>query len=111
MSGPSSSKLPINLVEVGPVPGVLDPTQKARILRDERSVLHFSAFDPLTAGGQDASLNLRKLNLDEEKHPPKRIVIEVAPTGKSTWRFVPSARRDEGVDNEGIWPRVIHICE
>jgi hypothetical protein len=108
--GPSGSKLPVNLVGVGPVPGILDPSQKGRILTDEHSTLIFSAFDPSTAGGHEANLNrLRKVNLNEQS-APKRIVVEVTRTGQSTWRFVPSARREEGVENEGNWPRVIDIC-
>ncbi|KAF5316902.1 hypothetical protein D9611_003889 [Ephemerocybe angulata] len=110
--GPSTSRPgPINLTQAGPTPGVLDPTQKARILRDTTSTISFSAFDPLTAGGQDASLNLqRRLNIQDDRPAPKRIVIEISRTGQSTWRFVPRARREEGVDDEGIWPRVLDIC-
>ena len=59
-------------------------------------------------------MNLRKLSLSststEKLPPPKRIVVEIAANGKSTWRFVPRAKMDDGVDNEGIWPRVVDLC-
>lgn len=109
--GPSTSLFPIDLREVGPVPGVLDASQRARILRDPTSELCFSAFDPHTAGGQDATLNLRRLHIQEDRPAPKRIVIEITPrTKQCTWRFVPRARKEEGVEDEGIWPRVLDLC-
>ncbi|KAJ2916810.1 hypothetical protein MD484_g3626, partial [Candolleomyces efflorescens] len=102
---------PLNLVDVGATVGVLDATQKARVLRNPNSTLHFSAFDPLTASGQDVNLEFRKLNIQqEEKYPPKRIVLEVSPNGQSSWRFVPRARKEEGAKDEGMWPRVVDLC-
>jgi hypothetical protein len=102
---------PLNLVDVGATVGVLDATQKARVLRNPSSTLHFSAFDPLTASGQDVNLEFRKLNIQqEEKYPPKRIVLEVSPNGQSSWRFVPRARKEEGAKDEGMWPRVVDLC-
>ncbi|OBZ68221.1 hypothetical protein A0H81_11698 [Grifola frondosa] len=52
----------------------------------------------------------RDLSAYDEIYRPKRIVIETVPSGQNIWRFVPRARRESGVENEGMWPRVINIC-
>ncbi|EAU91662.2 hypothetical protein CC1G_09344 [Coprinopsis cinerea okayama7 len=106
----SSGGKPVDLLHAGSTPGALDPSQRDRILREPGSRLYFAAFDPLTAGGQGASLDFRKMSLSEEQYRPKRVVIEVFPNGQSTWRFVPRAKLDDGVIEEGFWPRVIDIC-
>ncbi|KAG0706138.1 hypothetical protein DFH29DRAFT_205702 [Suillus ampliporus] len=94
----------------GTEPGLLDPTQPSRLLRFPDSRLSFASFDPRTAlAGEDVP-DLRKLSIDEDLPPPKRIVIETTSKGTSFWRFVPKARLDEGARDEGFWPRVIEIC-
>ncbi|KAF9460687.1 hypothetical protein BDZ94DRAFT_1197302 [Collybia nuda] len=90
-------------------PGILDPTQLVRLLRHPESSLSFASFDPQTALMQDVP-DFRKLSLKEELYRPKRVVVETPLNGESSWRFVPSARRDEDVLNEGQWPRVVEIC-
>ncbi|KAJ7497305.1 hypothetical protein FB451DRAFT_1335525 [Mycena latifolia] len=93
----------------GTIPGVLDPQQPLRLLRRPSSTLSFASFDPRAASG-DHGWDLRGLSLNEELYRPKRVVIETTCSGESSWRFVPKARWDEGVTNEGEWPRVIDIC-
>ncbi|KAJ7262165.1 hypothetical protein B0H12DRAFT_1217556 [Mycena haematopus] len=53
---------------------------------------------------------MRTLSLNEELYRPKRVVIETTCSGESSWRFVPKARWEEGVLDEGSWPRVIDLC-
>ncbi|KAJ6586933.1 hypothetical protein DFH09DRAFT_1141997 [Mycena vulgaris] len=93
----------------GTVPGVLDPNQPHRLLRRPSSTLSFATFDPRVASA-DHAWDLRALSLNEELYRPKRVVIETTCSGESSWRFVPKARWDEGVTDEGQWPRVIDIC-
>ncbi|KAG1734715.1 uncharacterized protein EDB91DRAFT_1146477 [Suillus paluster] len=94
----------------GTEPGLIDPTQPSRLLRSPDSRLSFASFDPRTAlAGEDVP-DLRKLSIDDDLPPPKRIVIETTPKGTSFWRFVPKARLDEGVRDEGFWPRVVELC-
>ncbi|TFK44702.1 hypothetical protein BDQ12DRAFT_717858 [Crucibulum laeve] len=93
----------------GSNPGALDSTQPARLLRVPGARLSFSAFDPQVATVHGVP-DLNKLSLNEELYRPKRIVIETTPAGESFWRFVPSARKAEGVAGEGKWPRVVDIC-
>jgi hypothetical protein len=40
----------------------------------------------------------------------KRVVIETTSNGESFWRFVPRAKREEGCEDEGVWPRIIEVC-
>ncbi|KAG2131994.1 uncharacterized protein EDB93DRAFT_1177323 [Suillus bovinus] len=94
----------------GTEPGLLDPTQPSRLLRAPDSTLSFASFDPRTALSGEDIPDLRKLSIGEDLPPPKRIVIETTPKGTSFWRFVPKARLDKGVRDEGFWPRVIEIC-
>ncbi|KAF8893331.1 hypothetical protein BD779DRAFT_1467705 [Infundibulicybe gibba] len=103
-AGPSSPKK-----ISGTVPGLLDPSQAQRLLRLPGSRLLFASFDPRTASAPDVP-DLHKLSLSEELYRPKRVVIEMASTGESFWRFVPSAQREGGVLNEGEWPRVVQLC-
>ncbi|CAK5265773.1 unnamed protein product [Mycena citricolor] len=93
----------------GCVPGILDPQQPGRLLRRLSSSLSFASFDPRVASSHHA-LDLRTLSLNEQLYRPKRIVIETTSSGESCWRFVPNARRDPGVPDEGQWPRVVDIC-
>jgi len=93
----------------GLTPGVLDPSQPARLLRLSNSTLSFAAFDPRTASGTE-SPDFRGLSVDEQSYRPKRVVVETTPTGESFWRFVPKARLLDGVQDEGKWPRTVDIC-
>lgn len=93
----------------GTQPGLLDPTQPSRLLRLQGARLSFAAFDPLTAHAPD-SPDFTKLNLNSDSYRPKRVVVETAPSGECTWRFVPSAKKDEGVVDEGTWPRIVDVC-
>ena len=91
----------------GCVPGVLDPTQTQRLCLHPGSRLSFASFDPHIASVQG---NLCRLTLNQEFCHSKRIVIETTVEGKSFWRFVPNARKDKGLIDEAMWPRVIDIC-
>jgi len=84
MTAPSSSLL-------GPHPGQLDQTQPSRVLRHPDARLLFASFHPLTAS------NVRPYHAHDGSSKPKRIVIEMHPSGLSHWRFVPRARLAEGV--------------
>lgn len=86
----------------GTLPGILDSTQPERLLRLPGSRLHFAAFNPLAATAQR--------DVAEELCRPRRIVIETSPGGNSLWRYVPNARLEDGVEDEGEWPRAINIC-
>jgi hypothetical protein len=88
---------PISLL--GPHPGQLDQTQPSRVLRHPDARLLFASFHPLTAS------NVHHAHDGSSK--PKRIVIEMHPSGLSHWRFVPRARLAEGVVDEGSWPRLV----
>ncbi|KAJ3724490.1 hypothetical protein C8R42DRAFT_661941 [Lentinula raphanica] len=104
-AGPSS---PPKLT--GSTPGVLDSTQPDRLLTFSNSTLSFASFNPRTATSSHLTSDARKLSLNEGSYNPKRVVIETSPTGERFWRFVPKARLDEGVVDEGDWPRVVDIC-
>ncbi|KAL0955909.1 hypothetical protein HGRIS_002100 [Hohenbuehelia grisea] len=102
--GPSQRKLD------GTKPGLLDPTQPARLLRVPNGTLAFASFDPRTATSSSDIPDVRKLSLNAELYRPKRVVLETLPNGQTFWRFVPKARWEEGVLDEGAWPRTIDIC-
>ncbi|KAI0706794.1 hypothetical protein C8T65DRAFT_651450 [Cerioporus squamosus] len=109
---PGSSRQPGPRLLQGCRPGLLDPTQPARILRYPNSTLSFAAFDPLVASG---NAQPRKRTSDADSARPKRIVIETTPGNRvpSKWRFVPRARRapgTPGLDDEGVWPRLVIVC-
>lgn len=93
----------------GAEPGILDKSQRSRLMRHPHSKLSFATFDPYTATPRDPS-DISKLSLDDEKCRPKRIVIEMVPRQGSFWRWVPSARRQDGVGDEGVFPRLVEIC-
>ncbi|KAF8502049.1 hypothetical protein F5888DRAFT_1918688 [Russula emetica] len=94
MTAPPSSLL-------GSHPGQLDQTQSSRVLRHPDARLLFASFHPLTAS------NVRPYHAHDGSSKPKRIVIEMHPSGLSHWRFVPRARLEEGVVDEGSWPRLV----
>lgn len=92
----------------GSQPGLVDPTQPSRLLRLHGAKLSFAAFDPLTACSQVHPDTMKPSNA--QFYRPKRVVIEIAPSGECTWRFVPSAKRENGVADEGAWPRIVNLC-
>ncbi|KAH7888561.1 hypothetical protein F5I97DRAFT_1803319 [Phlebopus sp. FC_14] len=97
----------------GPHPGLLDFSQPSRLFRFPGSTLTFASFDPQTALVTDVEPEIRKLNINFSSSnlpPPKRVVIETTAKGVSFWRFVPRAHLEEGVQDEGIWPRLIDVC-
>ncbi|KAF8210284.1 hypothetical protein K438DRAFT_1570472 [Mycena galopus ATCC 62051] len=93
----------------GTTPGVLDTTQPLRLLRRPSSTLSFATFDPRVASA-DHAWDLRSLSLNDDLYRPKRVVIETTCSAESSWRFVPKARFDPGVTDEGTWPRVVDLC-
>lgn len=93
----------------GNLPGMLDPTQTSRLLRIPTATLSFAAFDP-RAATTDSGLGFPSISLNEELYRPKRVVIESLPDGRSFWRFVPRAKWEPDVEDEGDWPRIIDIC-
>ncbi|KAH7907722.1 hypothetical protein BJ138DRAFT_1116438 [Hygrophoropsis aurantiaca] len=105
---PSGSGKPMRKLR-GSTPGLLDPSQSKRLLRFGGS-LSFASFDPHTAHAVSDVPDIQILSIDEDLPPPKRIVIETTPNGTSFWRFVPKASLEEGVTDEGLWPRVVNIC-
>lgn len=101
---------PPEVIEVsGTEPGVLDPTQRNRILRSPESKLLFASFDPYIAIPQEI-VDLANLSLQDDRCRPKRIVVEMDPGRGTFWRWIPSARKQENVDNEGEFPRIVLIC-
>ncbi|KIL66189.1 hypothetical protein M378DRAFT_75405 [Amanita muscaria Koide BX008] len=105
MAGPSNTRR-----ISGSVPGLLDPSQPERLFRLPGSRLQFASFDPLAATAQRDVTGFRKFSTDGKSCRPKRIVIEITPSGDSFWRYVPNARLDDGVEDEGEWPRQVEIC-
>lgn len=102
-------KAPPSVIRIsGTEPGVLDSSQRSRLLRTSHSTLSFASFDAYIAAPND--VNFAKLSLQGESCRPKRIVIETIPGHGSFWRWVPSARKMQDVEDEGIFPRVIDIC-
>ncbi|KXN84405.1 hypothetical protein AN958_12664 [Leucoagaricus sp. SymC.cos] len=93
----------------GTQPGILDPTQPSRLLRSHGARLSFVVFDALTANAGYVQDNT-KHRLNTELYRPKRIVVETTPSGECTWCFVPDAERENGVVDEGVWPRIVDLC-
>ncbi|GJJ06566.1 hypothetical protein Clacol_000759 [Clathrus columnatus] len=104
----------------GTIPGVIDSSQRNRLLRTPSTMLCFASFDALTArastkkpnerdsGSEPASSSTMNSQLSSDG---KRIVVETdASTGICTWRFVPRAKMELGVDQEGTWPRLVQLC-
>ncbi|KIL61959.1 hypothetical protein M378DRAFT_166285 [Amanita muscaria Koide BX008] len=105
MAGPSNTRRISGLV-----PGLLDLSQPERLFRLPGSRLQFASFDPLAATAQQDVTDFRKFTIDGKLCRPKRIVIEITPSGDSFWRYVPNALLDDGVEDEGGWPRHVEIC-
>ena len=89
-------------------PGQLDSTQPARVLRHPGAQLSFAPFDPHTAAPlhdpapANAAQRLKQSGA-------RRAVFETFPDGSGSWRFVPNPQF-LGIDDEGVWPRVVDIC-
>ncbi|KAG1867356.1 hypothetical protein F4604DRAFT_1776989 [Suillus subluteus] len=98
-AGPSHAPRTIR----GTQPGLLDPTQPSRLLRAPDSRLSFASFDPRTALAGEDIPDLRKLSIGDGSSTSQTYRT-------SFWRFVPKARLDGGVRDEGFWPRVVEIC-
>ncbi|KAF8530439.1 hypothetical protein BU17DRAFT_35727 [Hysterangium stoloniferum] len=104
----------------GTIPGLVDPLQRARLLRTPTTKLSFASFDPFTA--RPSFPNLNDLHIDEKhgnessseskpRNEGKRIVIETdTDSGLCSWRFVPRAKGELGVNDDGVWPRVVELC-
>ena len=96
----------------GTFPGVLDPTQPSRILQTQASVLSFASYEPRAATSEQIP-DFGNLSLNDdhcERCRPKRVVIETIPSKGNFWRFVPNAIREQYVEDEGTFPRLIKIC-
>lgn len=90
----------------GSKPGMLDASQKDRLLKHPHSSLTFATFDLSALDLPE----LRNLSLQDDSGRPRRVVVETLPgNGPSFWRFVPKARKEEGVVDEGPWPRVVNV--
>ena len=96
----------IPLMLAGQDPGLLDSTQRARILSNTSSQLLFASYHP--RAGASAYNNT---NTADQGHPlSNRAVIEVLPDGNCLWRLVPLAIGASSFLDEGSWPRLINIC-
>lgn len=96
----------------GSTPGVFDSSQTSRVVQIAGSTLTFATFDQSLRSGnfKDQSENLiDDLNV-ERICRSRRIVVETSQDGISTWRFVPYAILENGVNDDGLWPRIINIC-
>ncbi|KAF9531631.1 hypothetical protein CPB83DRAFT_904294 [Crepidotus variabilis] len=102
-AGPSVNRV------VGTEPGELDKSQRSRLLRHPKAVLSFASFDPYAATAREAS-DISQLSLQEDRCRPKRIVVETIAGRCSSWRWVPGARKEEGVVDEGAFPRIVVVC-
>ncbi|KAF4598631.1 hypothetical protein EYR38_007037 [Pleurotus pulmonarius] len=94
----------------GSSPGLIDPTQRTRLLKGSNGQLIFATHDARAASAHFDVDDVRKLDINDTPLRPKRVVIEISSSGHCRWRFVPKARLDEGVVDEGTWPRVVNIC-
>ncbi|KAL0576666.1 hypothetical protein V5O48_005326 [Marasmius crinis-equi] len=101
LSTPASSSS--TRVLSGTMPGLLDPTQSQRLLRHPHSKLAFAFYDPRTTSTLPQPDPLQDLCKD------RRVVLESLGNAV-TWRLVPRALVDEGVTDEGLFPRVVNIC-
>lgn len=81
-----------------------------KVARQPGAVVSIASFDASTATGDGNVFAFRKLSLSDDTDTPKRIVIETSPAGSCTWRFIPPALREEGVVDEGSWPREVSFC-
>lgn len=109
----TSPEAPLFPLVAGTLPGVIDSSQRERLLKSPSTVLCFATFDALTAnsgcteGDQTESRN----STHRSSLHSKRIVIETdVNTGICTWRFVPRAPSFPGSEDEGTWPRLVQLC-
>ena len=103
---------PVDQASTPRIPGEILHASYARILRRPGGGIYFSAYDPGTATGEqsEATFGFQKLSLSQELYRQRRIVVEYRENEPATWRFVPRARCEEGIDGEGEWPRVVEFC-
>ncbi|KAG9221127.1 hypothetical protein CCMSSC00406_0005434 [Pleurotus cornucopiae] len=106
----SSSTTPPLRILSGSLPGLIDPSQRTRLLRGSNGQLIFATHDARAASAHFDVEDVRKLDINDTPLRPKRIVIEISSSGYCRWRFVPKARLEDGVVDEGTWPRVVNIC-
>jgi hypothetical protein len=105
-SGPSIARM-----LSGTAPGVLDPTQRGRLLRYPGSSLSFAHFHPLAASSRREDVDAGSVaSFRAELNKAKRVVIEHFANGEAHWRFVPRAKWAPGVLDEGEWPRDVNVC-
>jgi hypothetical protein len=100
-------------IYTGTVPGKLDPNQPSRVLHDTENSLSFAIYDAHTARNDldDSQMpDLDNPSVRDELCKGRRIVIETTPSGDSTWRYVPRAHLLHGVQDEGIFPRLVIYC-
>ncbi|KIY63444.1 hypothetical protein CYLTODRAFT_493897 [Cylindrobasidium torrendii FP15055 ss-10] len=93
----------------GAAPGLVDPSQPQRLLHTSASKLAFATFDARTASSKEDLTDISRLRLQDDLNNAKRIVIETTPQGVPFWRFVPRAKWDDGVTDEGVWPRSVEL--
>ncbi|THH31784.1 hypothetical protein EUX98_g2384 [Antrodiella citrinella] len=94
---------------MGTIVGLMDDSQKDRVLSTPDSFLSFSTFHPLTASGRQAD-GRQKLSAKTQLDNAKRIVIETLATGETFWRWVPRARGVRNASEEGKFPRKVSVC-
>ncbi|KAH8107925.1 hypothetical protein BXZ70DRAFT_1003347 [Cristinia sonorae] len=104
---PDNTEPPIKTL-MGTIVGLLDDSQKDRVLSAPDSVLSFATFHPLAASGRTDED--RKLSARTQLEHAKRIVIETFVSGETFWRYVPRARGVNSVGDEGTFPRVVLVC-
>lgn len=93
---------------MGTTVGLMDDSQKNRVLSTPNSVLSFSTFHPLTASGRQMD-GRHKLSARTQLDNAKRIVIETLATGETFWRWVPRARGVSNASEEGTFPRRVLV--
>ncbi|TCD71240.1 hypothetical protein EIP91_011718 [Steccherinum ochraceum] len=94
---------------MGSIVGLLDNSQKDRVLSAPDSTLTFATFHPLTASGRRGDDDTRRLSAKTQLDHSKRIVIETLANGQTFFRWVPRARGVDSVSEEGQFPRKILI--
>ena len=96
---------------MGTTVGLLDDTQKVRLLSSPTSVLSFATWHHLTATGRREGARAdEKLSSQSQLKREARIVIETLETGETFWRWVPRARGMDTAQNEGPFPRRVVVC-
>ena len=96
----------VPLMLAGQDPGLLDSTQRTRILSNPSSQLLFASYHPRAGASAYNNTN----TTDQGYTLSNRAVIEVLPDGNCLWRLVPLAIGASSFLDEGSWPRLIDIC-